>query len=250
VSLSTKQLADLAGTTVKTVRHYHDVGLLDLPERSSNGYKQYTVSHLMRVLQIKRLSDLRVPLSDISAMSAIDEDTEKLLRQLDGDIESNIEQLQQVRADLDAILRHHSPLDVPADFGAVSRVLSDSDRALLMVYSRVLSEEQLADIRGLLFERDPLRDEYDALPADADDKTIQSLVERYAPSMRQLLAEHPWMSQFPEASRFSQRETETIVAEAVTALYNPAQRAVTERVYRILEHESATGAWARKSHRQ
>lgn len=37
---STQQLADLAGTTVNTVRHYHRLGLLDEPERQGNGYKQ------------------------------------------------------------------------------------------------------------------------------------------------------------------------------------------------------------------
>ena len=45
---STHELADLAGTSLRTVRHYHEVGLLDEPERHSNGYKQYGVAHLVR----------------------------------------------------------------------------------------------------------------------------------------------------------------------------------------------------------
>ena len=48
---STRQLAELAGTTVKTVRHYHEIGLLSEPERASNGYKQYRTEHLVRLLQ-------------------------------------------------------------------------------------------------------------------------------------------------------------------------------------------------------
>lgn len=65
---STRELAELAGTSVRTVRHYHDVGLLEQPERGSNGYKRYGVAHLLRVLRIKRLSDLGIPLSRIAEM--------------------------------------------------------------------------------------------------------------------------------------------------------------------------------------
>ena len=39
---STRQLADLTGVTLRSIRHWHDVGLLPAPERLSNGYKQYT----------------------------------------------------------------------------------------------------------------------------------------------------------------------------------------------------------------
>ncbi|WP_344094254.1 MerR family transcriptional regulator, partial [Nocardiopsis composta] len=57
---STRQVAELAGTTVKAVRYYHRIGLLDVPERTANGYKRYEVEHLVRLVQIKRLSDLGV----------------------------------------------------------------------------------------------------------------------------------------------------------------------------------------------
>jgi DNA-binding transcriptional MerR regulator len=47
VAWSTRELAELAGTTVNTVRHYHRIGLLDEPERRNNGYKEYGVPHLV-----------------------------------------------------------------------------------------------------------------------------------------------------------------------------------------------------------
>jgi hypothetical protein len=62
---STRQLAELAGTTVKAVRHYHRVALLDEPERTTNNDKQYDVSHLVRLLRIIRLTDLDVQLARI-----------------------------------------------------------------------------------------------------------------------------------------------------------------------------------------
>lgn len=65
---STREMADLAGVSLRAVRHYHDIGLLDEPERRSNGYKQYGVSHLVRLLRIKRLTALGFSLSQIAHM--------------------------------------------------------------------------------------------------------------------------------------------------------------------------------------
>ena len=50
VAWSTRELAELAGTTVKSVRYYHQLRLLDEPARLTNGYKQYEVRHLVRLL--------------------------------------------------------------------------------------------------------------------------------------------------------------------------------------------------------
>uniref|UniRef100_UPI0037167E9A MerR family transcriptional regulator n=2 Tax=Bacillati TaxID=1783272 RepID=UPI0037167E9A len=50
---STRELAELAGTSLRAVRHYHEVGLLEEPERRANGYKQYGVAHLVRALRIR-----------------------------------------------------------------------------------------------------------------------------------------------------------------------------------------------------
>lgn len=51
---STRQLAELAGTSVRAVRHYHDIGLLAELERASNGYKRYGVAHLLRITGVNR----------------------------------------------------------------------------------------------------------------------------------------------------------------------------------------------------
>src|ERR1041384_7537207 len=101
---STRQLADLAGTTVKAVRHYHDVGLLEEPGRAANGYKQYGVRHLVRLLRIKRLADLGLPLAQIADLGEADERPEDALRVLDAELADTIERLQRVRAELAVIL--------------------------------------------------------------------------------------------------------------------------------------------------
>lgn len=63
--LTIGQVAQLAGTTVRTVRHYHQTGLLPEPPRSPNGYRQYRGSDLSRLHQIRQLSELGLALADI-----------------------------------------------------------------------------------------------------------------------------------------------------------------------------------------
>ena len=41
------ELAALAGVTVRTLRHYHQIGLLPEPERGGNGYRDYDVHDLL-----------------------------------------------------------------------------------------------------------------------------------------------------------------------------------------------------------
>lgn len=121
MALSTRQLADLAGSTVKAIRHYHEIGLLDVPERAANGYKQYKVSHLIRLLQIKRLSALGVPLSQVAAMGRADEEPDEAIRVLDAELEATVDRLNRVRAELAVILRHRAPMHVPPGFAPISR---------------------------------------------------------------------------------------------------------------------------------
>ncbi len=94
---STRELAERAGTPVKSVRYYHQVGLLDEPQRLTNGYKQYEVRHLVRLLQITRLTDLGVPLAQIESIGSSVDDPAGALRTIDAELAATIERLQRIR---------------------------------------------------------------------------------------------------------------------------------------------------------
>lgn len=64
--------AAFAGVTIKTVRHYHRVGLLDEPPRDGAGYRRYGSSDLLRLIQVRTLAQAGVPLSDIGALLTAD----------------------------------------------------------------------------------------------------------------------------------------------------------------------------------
>ncbi|WDZ83963.1 MerR family transcriptional regulator [Micromonospora cathayae] len=106
---STRELAELAGTTVNTVRHYHRIGLLEEPPRRHNGYKQYGVPDLVRLRRIRRLVELRVPLAKIGAAGSRGLVTADVLRQVDAGLASELERLTRARRDIAVLLRDHAP---------------------------------------------------------------------------------------------------------------------------------------------
>jgi DNA-binding transcriptional MerR regulator len=230
---STSQLAELSGTTVKAVRHYHQIGLLAEPERASNGYKQYGVEHLVRMLRIKRLSDLGVPLGQIATMGEPETQSADALRVIDAELAASIERLQNVRAELALILTHKTPTDLPAGFGEGTTELSEADRALLLIYSRLFSETAMDDLRVMSLDsrRRPIDTEFDTLPADADEATRQELADRYAPYVRELAADYPWLGTHTPGG---EKRAGDVVGQALVALYNPAQIDVLARTHGIV----------------
>ncbi|MEV4363480.1 MerR family transcriptional regulator [Nonomuraea sp. NPDC049625] len=237
---STRQLADLTGSTVKAIRHYHEIGLLDLPERAANGYKQYQVAHLIRLLQIKRLRDLGVPLSQVAAMGRADEEPDEAIRALDAELEATIERLNRVRAELAVILRHRAPVHMPPEFAPISQDLSDTNRSLFMVFSTLFSEEGMAEFREIIAVRDDTGDEFDALPPDADDATVDRIAERILPLVRKMRKEHPWSNDPVADSPRGAKLAESTMGHAAVELYNPAQLRVLQRLFILLEQATHT----------
>ena len=70
--LTIGQAAAFAGVTVKTVRHYHRLGLLEEPERDASGYRRYSSTHLLRLVQVRTLAEAGVPLAEIDELLAAD----------------------------------------------------------------------------------------------------------------------------------------------------------------------------------
>ena len=64
-SMRVKELADLAGTTTRTVRYYHRLGLLATPP-IVGGFRDYGVEHLARLLRIRWLAESGIPLAKIA----------------------------------------------------------------------------------------------------------------------------------------------------------------------------------------
>lgn len=182
---STREIAELAGTSLRAVRHYHQVGLLAEPERLSNGYKQYGVAHLVRLVRIKRLVDLGFSLPQIADMGDTDDHPEKALRALDVELAATIERMQRARTELRLILERSAPTDLPPGLVPPDAVagLSDADRSMVVVLTRVLGPQGIRAYAELLrnVPAEPAVAIFDALPADADSAIRRDLAERLVP---------------------------------------------------------------------
>ncbi len=62
-----KELADLTDSTVRTIRYYHQIGLLPVPE-VHYGHRDYGLAHVARLARIRWLAQAGVPLTTISTM--------------------------------------------------------------------------------------------------------------------------------------------------------------------------------------
>ena len=240
---STREIADLAGTSLRAVRHYHQVGLLPEPERRSNGYKQYGVAHLVRLVRIKRLVDLGFSLAQIAEMGESDDHPEQALRELDAELAETIERLQRARTELGELLKHSAPTDLPPDFVApdTAAKMTDADRKLVVVLSRVLGPRGRQTYANMMREtpEDPAATELDNLPADADEATRKDLALRLAPYIRAINEAHPDLAESRSDAPRGERFAERAIGAAMVDLYNPAQLDVLRRSGEIVRNLSA-----------
>jgi DNA-binding transcriptional MerR regulator len=241
---STREIAELSGITVKTVRYYHEIGLLEEPDRRPNGYKQYEVRHLVRLLQIKRLTGLGVGLTRIAAMATDLDGQASVFRVIDSELEATIERLQGIRTELAVLSRPGAASDVPPGFAGIAEQLRGNDRALLMIYSQLFSGESMEAVRQTLEARpdDALDETFRDLPEDADEAARQDLAERLAPLMDPSTAVNPVTLESKAGTSQQTEAARATAGHALAALYNRAQLDVLRRAHRISSARAGTAS--------
>jgi DNA-binding transcriptional MerR regulator len=72
--LTIGEFSRVSHLSVKTLRHYHDVGLLEPASvNPGNGYRQYAEDQVATAHVIRRLRDLRMPVADVKAVLSSDD---------------------------------------------------------------------------------------------------------------------------------------------------------------------------------
>jgi len=93
--LTISQLATYAGTTVRAVRHYHQIGLLPEPERDQSGYRTYDAAAVVRLIRIRILAGAGVPLARVQdLLDAGPEEFADGVREIDKELRAEIQRLQ------------------------------------------------------------------------------------------------------------------------------------------------------------
>ncbi len=192
--LTIGQVAQMAGTTVRAVRHYHQTGLLPEPPRGPNGYRRYRSSDLNRLLQIRQLSDLGLALADVRRLvTGSADDRREALRTLHDQYAEEERMLARRRATIADLLAVEGDPAIPTRYRAyvnglqaigAPEELITVDADVVRTVSRLLSpaDHQLVDDAVAAMADDPTRiaaiavymrrlDEVATLPPDHPDLT-------------------------------------------------------------------------------
>lgn len=245
--MRSSDLARLAGVTVRTLRHYHQIGLLAEPARDANGYRRYGVRHLIRLLRIGHLRALGLTLAELPPLlDGHNEQRSDVLDRLDASLTQQIERLREQRRIVAALRNSVAPLDMPADItkhllpleaGRSVEVIR-SGREQLLLLARMIAPEGRATIAGL-YDRlaDPdlaavvrdLGQRFDRLGHDTTQTEMTDLADAYVAQLG------PWMREYDDAmGKFITGDTAVLLsAHAIDALNVQQRRFLAELSVRL-----------------
>jgi DNA-binding transcriptional MerR regulator len=242
------EFARLAGVTVRTLRHYHQVGLLAEPRRRANGYREYDDADLVRVLRIRALAELGLPLDRIPpVLSDAGDDPKAMLDALDADLAEQIEGLTRQRERVAALRTHGVPPDTPAELAPFFAALSDaglspestrSDRDHALVVSRLAGDEGLEQLAHLyrqlsapavVDEMTALSEELDRVGPEHAEADVDALVEGLVDVLR--IVRDGLVADGPEGGL---TRAQSFVDANSLAAHNPTQQRVLDRVREAL----------------
>ncbi|MDR1015365.1 MAG: MerR family transcriptional regulator [Coriobacteriales bacterium] len=131
--MKSAELARLAGVTVRSLRHYHQLGILAEPQRDENGYRHYSVSDLFKVVRIKNLASAGVSLREVAQLLQEEEgvDFGETLRRADKELAKAIERLNEQRALIALALETELLPDMPGEALPLVQRLMASDTFVL-----------------------------------------------------------------------------------------------------------------------
>lgn len=241
------ELARLAGVTVRALRHYHQVGVLAEPERRSNGYREYDVHDLIRVLRIKRLASLGIPLERMpDLLDDTSDDAGELLDELDTELAAQIEHLARQRDIIARLRASNAAPDLPPELAPflamfavdVSPELARFDRDQSVLLAHLAGDDGMPHI-ARFYERlsDPalvpavadISERFSRLGPDSTEQDITELIESFmttfAPVVADFAASDPPIDLSAAAD---------IYAEHTADLLNEQQRQALEELERRL----------------
>lgn len=196
--------AAFVGVTPRTIRHYHQIGLLPERERGGDRRRRYGYAEIIRLLWIRRTADAGIALDDIrdafrgAAPSAADGEDEiaGVLARLEDTLAAQEAELQRKRASVQRMRTLGSRLGLLDDLvsgrleGAPEGSLRQDDLDVLLVTERIFGPLGAAVQAGrfLALAADPaLRAESDRI--DAAEEALDDTVAVDDPRVAEVAAE-------------------------------------------------------------
>lgn len=245
--LTIGELARLAGTTARAIRHYHAVGLLAEPGRDASGYRRYGPHALVRLVRIRRLRDLGVPLERIRGVLDADLGYEQALDALDDDLARQAAEIAEQRRALARLRERHSDPELPEPlalaFGKLraqgfdqASLDRERDAILLILAMSPDTADQLTELYRQMLDESGIPPRMLAMngrflalaDVDADDPAVATLAD-------EVLAD-PELRRELDAAGEGDTDARTLaMLGEFIATYAPAQRRFLELVVRGAE---------------
>lgn len=108
------EAARKTGVSAKAIRYYESIGLLPRPARQSNGYRRYSMADINRIMLLRHVRLLGVPLSIAKPLIEdapharcieVQQELSKLVQERIATLDQEIAQLRAFRADLETYQR-------------------------------------------------------------------------------------------------------------------------------------------------
>ena len=237
------ELARLAGVTVRALRHYHEVGVLAEPRRDSNDYRNYDLHDLVRLLRIKRLAAVGIPLERMpDLLDDADGDTTALLDELDAELAGQIDRLTGRRELISHLRDHRVAPDLPPELAPFIAMFAaadlppelvrfDRDQTVLLAH---LAGEAAMSQLTRFYERisapamvpavSAVVGRFSRLGADSTDQEISSVVDSFTTTFRGVIAE------LAEQDLFDLGSSADLVSQHTADLLNEQQLLALARI--------------------
>lgn len=158
--MSIGELAAAAGTTARTVRHYHAVGLLPEPARRPNGYREYDTLALMRLVRVRRLVGLGLSLPEVASALGPNggQDLREVLGEVAADLASQQRRLAEAQHRIESVLAREHDLDLGSEVaalmaavrrtlpGAASETAIERERTMLSLVEAASTPEMFSEV--------------------------------------------------------------------------------------------------------
>lgn len=102
------EAAKVSGCHLETIRYYERIGLMPMPHRTGNGYREYRDDEVDRLRFITRSRDLGFSLDEIRSLLQLENDTALSCNQIDviarehlADVRRKLRQLTRIARELD-----------------------------------------------------------------------------------------------------------------------------------------------------
>lgn len=145
------QIKDRSSVSIKTIRYYESLGLIQSAQRTEGGFRLFEATTVQRLAFIKRSQTLGLSLTEIGEILQIHDQgeipcasvTQKLEQKLQ-EIDQQIEQLRLLRSQLTSLLSH--PPSPNRD--VICPIIEQQERAILAAFVGERADHR-ADHRAL-----------------------------------------------------------------------------------------------------